>query len=253
MKSYQIVSKVLRELAKAATPGMNCLVLEMMAASLIEELGGKSYNRGYKPVWAKTAYPSVLSVNVNHYIAHGIPVNYNLINGDIISIDLGIIDSEGYCGDAAHTIAIGDISNEKQRLIRVAQKALFAGIQQVKNGVSTRDISIAIERCALTHNMRVNTEFSGHGIGKEMHMLPHIYNSCEDGHEYETLKTGQIICIEPMVTTGKDNKGGTAPDGWTRVTRDMKPSAVFEHMVEVTDDGYKILTDHFDWQEGITE
>ena len=255
MKAYEIVSEVLKMMMRMAVPGARGIDIDEAAEAEVIRLGGKSYNKGYKPVWAKEPYPSVCCINVNSIIAHGIPTDYVFQEGDIVGFDLGVLDGEGNCGDAAVTVSIGQISNEKARLLRHARFACYEGIKQVRPGINTYEITKAIERYSLQRGFRVNRNFSGHGIGKEMHMRPHIYNTTEEKNEYAELSVGQILCIEPMLTTGKDAVGLMVKNGWSFVTSDGKPSAVFEHMVEVTQDGCKILTTHFDdsddWENSI--
>lgn len=245
MKSYEIVSTILGELAEMVKPGIECLDMEAWAELRVKELGGKSYNKGYHPIWAQTPYPNVLCINVNNIVAHGIPFQYKLVEGDIVAFDLGVLDSDGDCGDAAITVRVGEVSNEYDRLVRYAKAACYEGIKKIRAGVNTIEITRAIEQYCLARNLKVSRSFTGHRIGKEMHMEPHIHNTVEEKATYIPLEKGWIVCIEPMVTTGRDNVGMKMPNGWTVVTADRKPSAMFEHMVEVTDDGYKILTTHF--------
>ncbi len=246
MTAHDIVSKVLMAMVDMAKPGVTTAAIDDMAEALIKELGGTSINKGYKPEWAKQAYPAVSCININFVIAHGVPSSYVLQEGDLVSFDLGVRDSSGLCGDAALTIPIGVISADKERLRYYTKKTLYAGIHEVRAGVSTRDITRAMERYALDRGIRLNKVMGGHTIGTEMHMKPHVYNTDEEQWEYATLVEGQVICIEPMGTFSKDQFGSLTPDGWTRFVSDGKPSAIFEHMVRVEKDGYTVLTTHFE-------
>lgn len=250
MKAYEAVSEILKDIQLGFRTGLVNLKTGNDVAKRIEMLiaqyGCTSYNKGYKPIWAKQPYPSVCCININHMIAHGVPSDYVFQDGDLVSIDLGIKDKNGDCGDAAITVGIGQLSAEKEKLLRHARLCVYAGIREIKAGVNTRYITKAMEQYALNRRFLVNQSFGGHAIGKEMHEPPHIYNVDNEGNEYTTLKVGQVICLEPMLTTGKDNVGLRLPDGWTVITKDGKPSAVFEHMVRVTEDGYEVLTTHFD-------
>lgn len=248
MKIYEITSLILKELAAQVRPGITTQSLENLAEKLIEKYKVDSYNKGYYPKWSKVPYPAILCINVNSIIAHGIPSNYVLKEGDICSIDLGI-KKDGVCGDAALTVPVGKISNANDRLLRYAKLAVYEGLKHVKAGANTEVIARAIESFAKTNGYTLNKRFAGHTIGEEMHMKPSIYSTVEPSHDYAELKEGQWICIEPMLTFN-DPIGVMLSNGWTYVTLDRKNSAVFEHMVEVTKDGYRVLTDHFNNPKG---
>jgi methionyl aminopeptidase len=245
LKSYQIVSQVLKEMAAMANPGVTAKEIDEMAASLVVKLGGTSYNKGYKPAWAKEAFPASTCISVNDVVCHGIPDERPLVEGDLVNLDLGVRDSEGNCGDAGFTVAVGTVANKDERLMRYTKKILYAGIEQVKAGVSTMEITQAIYSASVRYGYPLNRNFGGHTIGKEMHMAPNIYNTIEPHNQYADLVEGQIICIEPMATHGKDRVGFMDDNGWTIRTQDGKNCAMYEHMVRVEKDGYTILTDHF--------
>jgi len=227
-------------LKREAKIGISTLELNQMAEKLILELGGIPYNKGYKPSWAKSAYPYATCIGVNECIAHGFPTTYNLKDGDLVSFDLGV-KKDGLCGDGAITIPIGNISRQDERLLRIAYNSLIAGLSKVKAGAFIRDISSEMEGVALRQDFVVNKIFMGHGIGKDMHEAPNIPNYYIYKNE-EQLIEGQMICLEPMVTK-KDNCGIYIND-WTVITRDGKKSAVFEVQVKVEKNGYKLLTTH---------
>lgn len=238
------VSEILKATSSAAVPGVTTLQLNEMGEALIKEFGVKSYNKGYKPKWASSPYPAAMCISVNNQIAHGVPGDYALQEGDLVSLDLGIIDSKGQCGDAALTVGVGEIANKHQKLLKWAKRILEEAIDEVGPNVSTQVITDAIWTASKRYGYTVNRSLCGHAIGKKMHMEPRIYNSPEPGNVYEVLKVGQIICIEPMITEGRDDIGVVGVDGWSKYTTDGKFSAFFEHMVEVTEKGYNVLTTH---------
>lgn len=241
---YEKVSKILLAMKDKAVPGITTMDLNNIAERLIKLYDCRAYNIGYKPIWAPVPYPTATCISVNGVIAHGVPNDYKLQSGDLVSFDLGIVDKNGLCGDAALTIGIGELSNEKARLLRIAKKTLYYAISLLKPGVFTKDIAYDIEHFVLNHNCKINRRFAGHRIGTEMHMKPNIYNTTEPSHVYAHLRDGQVYCLEPMITNGKDDVGYVLKDGWQTVTRDGKCSAFFEHMVEITKDGCNILTNH---------
>lgn len=240
------ISEILKELAEMGKPGVNLLEIETKAAKLLKKYGVKSFNKDYKPDWAQSPYPAITCLNVNSIIAHGTPNDLVLEDGDILGIDLGIVDAEGYCGDAALTIPVGNVDNRKSRLLYYANKTIYEGIKYMQPGTDTRDIAEAIQKYARTRGYKVNRRFAGHKIGPgAMHQKPNIYNTVEDEHKWGKLEVGDVYCIEPFLTPGGDDVGGVLPNGWTYATQDAQPSAFFEHMVLITKDGPEILTDHF--------
>lgn len=250
MKPHEIISLILKELAEMAKPGVTTEAIDKRAGELIKKYKAESYNKGYKHPTAKAPWKYFTCINVNTVIAHGIPSEYALQEGDIVSIDLGI-KKAGKCADAALTVPVGQISNARQRLLYYAKQVVYNAIDFMKPGAKTEDIARVIEYHALRRGYLVNRRFAGHRIGEEMHMHPNIYNTQEPNHQWGELKVGEIYCIEPMLTNGKDNLGFCVdPDGWTYITGDGKDSAFFEHMVEITENGPKILTDHFTYTRG---
>ena len=188
-------------------------------------------------------YPCALCTSVNDTVVHGIPDNYKLKNGDIITIDV-VIGYKGYQGDAAWTYAVGEISDEKKYLMEHTEKALYEGIKQVKPGNRIGDISNAVEVYAKSHNLGVVEELCGHGIGMNMHEDPEVPNFGTP-NTGPRLKEGMVICIEPMLTLG-ERYIYMEDDGWTIKTEDELPAAHYEHTVLVTKDGYEILTPRLD-------
>jgi len=247
MKAYEITSEVLKAMVVMAEKGgVTPVEIDNMAEKKIIELGGKSINKGYEPDWAKIPYPRVSCIGINNAIVHSIPSEIPIVDGDIVNFDLGVKDQEDNCGDGAITIPIGQVDRKKARLLYYAKKALFETIKQIKAGVDTEDLAHFIQGWARERKYTVNRKYGGHTIGREMHEKPSIYNTVEPSHKYSKLVEGQQICIEIMLTTGTDDIGILAPDGWTVMTKDEEPSAYFEHQLEVTKLGCKILTSHID-------
>ncbi len=188
-------------------------------------------------------YPASICASVNDTVVHGIPDDYKLKNGDIITIDV-VIGYKGYQGDAAWTYAVGEISDDDKYLMEHTEKALYEGIKQVKPGNRIGDISNAVETYAKAHNLGVVEELCGHGIGAEMHEDPEVPNFGEKGTG-PRLKEGMVICIEPMLTFG-ERYIYILDDDWTIKTDDGSNAAHYEHTVLVTKDGYEILTPRLD-------
>jgi len=238
-------------MAAMAKPGVTTMAINDMAEKRIKELGATSINKGYKHETAKAPWPYATCINVNNCIAHGYPNDYQLTEGDIVSFDLGI-RMDGQCADAALTVGVGEISNQRQRLLYYAKQTVYEAIRYMRSGAKTQDIAKVIETHALARGYLVNQRFAGHRIGKQMHMKPNIYNTLDDQQPYHgVLKAGEVYCVEPMLTVGNDNLGlFIDPAGWCCVTADGKDSAFFEHMVEITDGDPKILTTHFTYTKG---
>lgn len=184
-------------------------------------------------------YPASICTSINEEVVHGIPKNRKLKNGDIISIDIGVI-YKGYHSDSAWTYPVGTISDKKAYLLEHTKKALYEGLKEVKAGARLGNIGAKIEEYALKHNLGVVKELVGHGVGQNLHEEPDVPNY----GKYDTgmvLKKGMTIAIEPMLTLGTE-KIYVLDDDWTIITRDYKPAAHFEHTVLITEDGYEILT-----------
>ena len=184
-------------------------------------------------------YPKSICVSVNDEIVHGIPGDRILNEGDIVSIDIGVV-KDGYHSDSAWTYPVGKISREKEYLLHHTEKALFVGLNEIKDGAKLGNIGARIEQYAKKHNLGVVEELVGHGIGTSLHEEPDVpnYGKYNTGL---TLKAGMTLAIEPMLNLGT-RKIYILDDDWTIVTRDKKPSAHFEHTVVVRQDGYEILT-----------
>lgn len=225
-----LTHKYLKDFIK---PGITTLELDKLAYDFIIKNGGVPTCLGYE------GYPNTLCTSVNDTVVHGIPNNYKLKNGDIITIDM-VIGYKGYQGDAAWTYAVGNIDDEKKYLMEHTEKALYEGIKMVKPGNRIGDISASVEKYANKYNLSVVRELCGHGIGTNMHEDPDVPNYGKEGTG-PLLKEGMVICIEPMLNLGKRNIY-ILDDGWTIKTDDGRPSAHYEHTILVTKDGYEILT-----------
>lgn len=232
-KAGYLVSLTHQYLKPFIKAGITTKELDTLAERFIKEHDGIPTCKGYE------GYPATLCVSVNDEVVHGIPGKRKLKNGDIVSIDM-VIGYHGYQGDAAWTYAVGDISEEKKYLMEHTEKALYEGIKQVKPGNHIGDISHAVETYATKYNLGVVKELVGHGIGTEMHEDPDVPNYGKAGTGPK-LKSGMVICIEPMLNLGSAAVG-ILDDDWTIVTEDGNPAAHYEHTILVTEDGYEILT-----------
>lgn len=218
----------------AAAPGVSLDDLEGVGARVIEDHGCTSSFLGYLG-----SYPATLCLSPNDVIVHGIPNGYRLRSGDILSVDAGAI-YEGFHGDAAFTMPIGDVTPEAQHLIDTTEKAMWAGIKQIRKGNRIGDIGATIAEIGAGHGYGVVEEYVGHGIGREMHEEPQIPNYGEHGRGMR-LKTGMALCIEPMFNIGRRHTKVDA-DGWTVRTDDGSLSAHWEHTVALTSDGPMVFT-----------
>jgi methionyl aminopeptidase len=233
-KASRVVALTIAFLRERVKPGITTADLDRWAEDFIVREGARPAFKGYR------GYPATLCTSVNEEVVHGIPSSQKrLEEGDIIGVDVGAV-VEGFHGDAAVTLPVGQISEEAARLIRVTEEALDAGLAQVTVGNRLSDVSHAIQVLAEGEGYSVVTDFVGHGIGRNLHEDPQVPNFGKPG-EGPRLKEGLVLAIEPMV-----NVGGSAvevlADRWTVVTRDRKLSAHFEHTIALTADGPKVLT-----------
>ena len=233
----KMVSMTHQYLKNFIKPGITTKELDRLAEEYIRKMGGVPTCKGYE------GFPATLCTSVNDTVVHGIPDNYKLKDGDIITIDM-VIGYKGYQGDAAWTYAVGEISDDKKYLMEHTEKALYEGVKQVKPGNRIGDISNAVEEYANKHHLGVVKEFCGHGIGREMHEDPEVPNYGTKGTGPK-LREGMVICIEPMLNLGTADIY-MLDDEWTIKTDDGKPAAHYEHTILVTKDGYEILTPRLD-------
>ncbi len=232
-RSGKITSAVLASLLKAAKPGMTLREIDRLAEQGIRERGGVPTFKGYH------GYPNAICASVNEVVVHGIPGDRVLKDGDILSIDIGTT-FERYVSDTAASVAIGNVSTEASRLLRVTQEAMMLGIAQMQKGHRLSDIGHAVQRHAERHGYGVVRALVGHGIGTKMHEDPHVPNWGDPGKGI-VLRPGLCLAIEPMVTQGT-YEVETLEDGWTVVTADGKLAAHFEHTIALTEEGPRILT-----------
>lgn len=228
-----LVSKMHQFIKPYIKEGITTKELDSLCEDFIIKNNGVPTCKGYE------GYPATLCTSVNDTVVHGIPNNYKLKNGDIITIDV-VIGYKGYQGDAAWTYAVGEISDDNKYLMMHTEEALYEGIKMVKPGNRIGDVSNSIERCAKKYNLGIVRELCGHGIGNEMHEDPDVpnYGVANTG---PLLKEGMVICIEPMLTMGSE-RIYLMDDNWTVKTVKKVNAAHYEHTVLVTKDGYEILT-----------
>ena len=230
----RIVAQTHEELAKAVKPGVGTKELDQIAEDYIISKGAEPSFKGYR------GFPTAICTSVNHVVVHGIPGLETVKNGDIISIDIGVVIN-GYHGDAARTIPVGEISATTEKLLQVTEESLYKGIEQTVIGNRLSDISHAVQTHAEGNGFSVVRNYCGHGIGRSMHEEPQILNYGDPGHG-PRLKAGYCLAIEPMVNVGTHGVS-VLKDGWTVITNDKQLSAHFEHSVAITEDGPLILTE----------
>lgn len=234
-RSGQVVRQVLDTVRDAVKPGATTMDLERVAVEQMKKLGATPAFKGYH------GYPTALCTSVNHEVVHGIPSDKRVLKeGDIVSIDTGVV-LEGYYGDSAMTVPVGSkIDARGQRLIAVTQRSLERGIAAAQIGARMGDIGAAVQEVVEAEGFSIVREFVGHGIGTHLHEEPQVPNWGKRGSGMK-LKAGMVFAIEPMVNAGKASVK-VLDDKWTAVTMDGSLSAHFEHCVAITQDGPQILT-----------
>jgi len=228
-----IVAEILADIAGQVQPGIQTLDLDARAEELSRQHRVKPAFKGYR------GYPKSLCVSINEEIVHGIPSTRRLKEGDLLSMDFGV-RYDGYYGDAAITVAVGQVSDAARRLMEATGKALYAGIAQAVPGNHVSDVSHAVQTTVESYGFSVIRDFVGHGIGRNLHEDPQIPNYGPPG-QGPTLVPGMTLAIEPMVSAGRWEVRVLA-DGWTAVTQDGSLAAHFEHTVAVTENGPLILS-----------
>ncbi len=232
-------AEILQRIKEKTVAGVTTAELDAYAEQLVREGGDIPAFLNYKPYGAKKPFPATLCISINDEIVHGIPsANRVLQDGDVVSIDLGMWHNNTIT-DAAITVIVGKADKKIIDMVAAAERALYAGIEQIKPGNRIGDISAAIEK-VIGNKYGIVREFSGHGVGINIHEDPYIPNYGTAGTG-PMLKAGMVIAIEPMIMTGKDAIV-MASDDWTIKTKDGSPAVHVEHTVAVTDDGYEILT-----------
>jgi methionyl aminopeptidase len=232
-KAGKVVAEMHEKTRAAARPGVTTFELDQVAREVLERRGATSNFLGYH------GFPAVICTSPNSMIVHGIPGGYVLQEGDVLSIDCGAI-TEGYHGDAAFTMGIGEITKEAQKLLEVTERSLWAGIAQLTKGNALHEVGRAVQDVAEAAGFSVVREYVGHAIGTAMHEQPQVPNYWP-GNRGPMLKTGNVFAIEPMVNVGTPDTR-LLDDGWSVVTADGSLSAHFEHTIAVTDNGPEVFT-----------
>ena len=240
-RSGLLVYQILQDLKGMVVEGVTTRDLEIAAEKMIADAGAKPAFKGYYSQASGTKYPFVLCTSVNEEVVHGMPsAKVKLKRGDIVSIDTGV-QLDGYFGDSAVTVAIGEINDSVKRLLKVTEESLELAIDRVRAGNRLFDICGTVEKHVTSNGFSIVREFVGHGIGTSLHEEPQIPNYVDRRGENPRLKPGMVLAIEPMVNAGKPETK-VLSDKWTAVTKDRSYSAHFEHMVAVTENGPWVLT-----------
>ena len=231
--SGQLVGQVLNHLRTLVAPGVTTMEIDRAAEKMIRDAGALPTFKGYN------GFPYSICASVNEQIVHGFPSNYHLKEGDIFSIDVGVT-LEGFVGDTATTVPVGEVSEDRLKLIRVTEECLERAIEQCRPGKHLGDIGWAVQEHAEANGYTIVRDYVGHGIGRRMHEDPQIPNYGRPGLG-QKIKAGYVFAVEPMVNLGSHHTKVLA-DGWTVVTVDGQPSAHTEHTIAITDEGPEVLT-----------
>ena len=235
-KSSRIVATVLREISELIKPGMSTKDLDDFAEKRIREMGALPSFKGYH------GFPSSICSSINNEVVHGIPNKNKIIqNGDLVKVDTGAY-LDGYHGDSCISLCVGSVNKEVQKLSNVAQDALMAGLSKIKAGITLLDIAGAIEDVVLNNGYSVVEDYTGHGVGRNLHEEPSVFNFRTNQLPNVTLREGMTLAVEPIVNQGS-KYCKTLDDRWTVITKDGKLSAQWEHTIVVLKDGIEILTD----------
>lgn len=235
-QSAKIVATVLKEISEMVKPGMTTADLDAYAENRIREMGATPSFKGYH------GFTGSICASINNEVVHGIPSTKKVIQtGDVLKVDTGAY-YEGFHGDSCITIAVGDVTPDAAKLIRVAEEALYKGIEQVKAGAYLLDLAGAIEDHVKGNGFSVVEGFTGHGVGRNLHEEPSVFNYRTREMPNVKLRAGMTLAIEPILNAGSKHTR-ILSDRWTAVTVDNSLSAQFEHTVLVTETGYEILTD----------
>ncbi|NVK85562.1 MAG: type I methionyl aminopeptidase [Cytophagia bacterium] len=234
-ESAEILAKTHGEVAKLIKPGIKTKDLDKVAEEFIKDHGATGSFKGYN------GFPATLCISVNDVVVHGFPSEYELKDGDIISVDCGVF-YQGFHSDSAYTYPVGDTSPEILSLLRATRESLYVGIEEARFGNRIGDLAFAIQKYVEDRGYTVVRELVGHGLGRSLHEGPEVPNYGKRGRGPK-LNEGLVIAIEPMINLGTRNIVQES-DGWTIRTRDRKPSAHFEHTVAIFKDRTEILTSH---------
>jgi methionyl aminopeptidase len=235
------VHRILNELASMVREGITTHDLEIAAEKMMKDAGAKPAFKGYYVPAAASRYPYVLCTSVNDEIVHGMPSERRVLKkGDVVSIDTGV-QLDGYFGDSAVTVPVGEPDEDTGRLLRITRESLELAIEQVRPGNRLFDICGTVEKHVTSNGFSIVREYVGHGIGTSLHEEPQVPNYVDRRNENPRLKEGMVLAIEPMVNAGRPESKVLA-DRWTAVTKDGSRSAHFEHCVAVTAEGPWVLT-----------
>ena len=235
-KASQIVATVLREINDMVEPGLTTSDIDNFAERRIKEMGASPSFKGYQ------GFPGSICASINNEVVHGIPNPKKYIrSGDLLKIDTGAY-FDGYHGDSCITICVGDVSEEAKKLSQIAQEALMAGIAKIKDKSTLLDLAGAIEDLVTLNGFKVVEDYTGHGVGRNLHEEPSVFNFRTKDLPNITLRSGMTIAVEPIINAGT-KYCQTLKDGWTVVTKDGSLSAQWEHTVLVTENGFEILTE----------
>ncbi|MDP6834541.1 MAG: type I methionyl aminopeptidase [Prochlorococcaceae cyanobacterium ETNP1_MAG_9] len=238
-KASEIVATVLREINQMVQPGMTTGDLDQFAERRIKEMGAVPSFKGYH------GFPSSICASINNEVVHGIPSTKRLIKeGDLLKVDTGAY-FDGYHGDSCITISVGDVTEDAKKLSRVAKEALMVGLAQIKPNNTLLDIAGAIEDLVKENGFSVVEDYTGHGVGRNLHEEPSVFNFRTNELPNISLRPGMTLAVEPIINAGS-KFCRTLKDGWTVVTEDGNISAQWEHTILVTTDGCEILTDRGD-------
>ncbi len=231
--SGQLVGRVLQALREMVEPGITTLEINDAADQMIRDGGAYPTFKGYN------GFPFSICASVNEQVVHGFPSNYELQEGDIFSIDVGVT-LEGFVGDTATTVPVGQVTEDRSRLIRITEECLDLAIEQCRIGNHVGDIGWAVQTHAEAHGYSIVRDYVGHGIGRQMHEDPQIPNYGKPG-KGPKIRRGYVFAVEPMINIGSQHTK-TLKDGWTVVTLDGQPSAHVEHTIAITEAGPEVLT-----------
>jgi methionyl aminopeptidase len=231
--SGRLVGQVLAHLRTLVEPGISTIEIDQIAEKMIRDSGALPTFKGYN------GFPYSICASVNDQVVHGFPSGYKLKEGDIFSIDCGVT-LEGFVGDTATTVPVGQVDEDRLKLIKVTEECLELAIEQCRPGRHLGDIGWAVQQHAEANGYSVVRDYVGHGIGRRMHEDPQIPNYGKPGHGPK-IKSGYVFAVEPMVNNGT-HFTKVLSDGWTVVTMDGQPSAHVEHTIAITDDGPEVLT-----------
>jgi methionyl aminopeptidase len=243
-QSNLLVSATLATVARLMKPGISTREIDHVAEEYIRDHGGVPGFKGYQ------GYPATLCISVNDEVVHGIPSGRILREGDVVSVDCGVV-MNGFNGDSAYTFTIGEVKPDVARLVQVTKECVFLGIEQARDGKRIGDIGSAIQRYAEMNGFSVVREMVGHGVGRSLHEPPEVPNYGKPGTG-PVLQNGLTIAIEPMINLGRRHIFQDA-DGWTIRTVDHKPSAHFEHSVAIRKDKADILSDFGIIEEAVSK